>query len=248
MNENHRNQHPDPTRAPNNPLRGFDAAAPAVNAIDAHILRLLHRKARAPACRPAGSSSRRKEHPIEPHLLALADTIPDCYWLDRPERPTPNPALLGLEESDLVIAGGDFTGLWAALQAKQADPCRDVVLLEAKSVGDGASGRNGGFAEPSLTHGRFNGLRHFPTEIETLERLGVENYRDLFASLKRHAIEADTEENGTISVATAPYQVAVLLEHFADLQRFGGTVEWLDRDAVRARKAVLATNAFRSPL
>lgn len=131
--------------------------------------------------------------------------------------------------------GGGFTGLWAALQAKEADPTRDVVLLEARSVGEGASGRNGGFADPSLTHGLFNGLRHFPTEIETLERLGGENYRELFDSLKRHGIEADVEENGTLSIATAAYQIEDLREHFGDLQRFSETVEWLDRDAIRAQ-------------
>jgi glycine/D-amino acid oxidase-like deaminating enzyme len=167
--------------------------------------------------------------------LALADTIPDCYWLDRPERPTPQPALEGLEQTDLVIVGGGFTGLWAALHAKQADPNRDVVLLEAKSVGEGASGRNGGFADPSLTHGLFNGLSHFPQEIAALEQLGLENYRELFADLERNGIEADAEENGTLAVATAPYQVEDLREHLADLQRFGEPAEWLDRDAVRAQ-------------
>jgi len=166
--------------------------------------------------------------------LALADATSDCYWLDRPERPAPCPALEGREEADLVIAGGGFTGLWTALQAKEDDPGRDVVLLEAKSVAEGASGRNGGFADPSITHGLFNGLRHFPKEIETLERLSLENFGGLIASLDRHSIEADIEENGTLWVATAPYQVEGLRQHVEDLRRFGVDVSWLDGDAVRA--------------
>jgi len=182
----------------------------------------------------AGSAWRPKELPIEPHLTALADTCPSCYWLDRPERPALRPALEQIEETDLVIVGGGFTGLWAALQAKEADPSRDIVLLEAKSVAEGASGRNGGFADTSITHGLANGLRHFPREIETLVRLGRENYIELFASLKRHGIEADAEENGTFWVATAPYQVEDLREQIAELHRFDISADWLDRDSIRA--------------
>ena len=59
--------------------------------------------------------------------------------------------------ADLVVVGGGYTGLWTALRAKERDPGRDVVLLEAARCGEAASGRNGGFAEPSLTHGFANG-------------------------------------------------------------------------------------------
>jgi hypothetical protein len=62
---------------------------------------------------------------MEPHLRALAGTRPSCFWLDQPERP----ARAGSEEADLAIAGGGFTGLRAALQAKEAEPYRNVVLI-----------------------------------------------------------------------------------------------------------------------
>jgi len=186
-----------------------------------------------PSTTPGALRPNRPEAPIEPHLAALAGAKPSCYWIDRPERPAALPAIEGAERADLVIAGGGFTGLWAALQAKERDPDRDVLLLEATSVGEGASGRNGGFADPSLTHGLANGLRHFPGEVETLQQLGRENYTELFASLARYGIDADVEENGTLSVATAPYQVEDLRAHHADLERHGAVAEWLDRDAVR---------------
>ncbi|MGG7566586.1 NAD(P)/FAD-dependent oxidoreductase [Rhodovulum sp. DZ06] len=55
------------------------------------------------------------------------------------------PRLLPLEESrraDVVIVGGGFTGLSAALHL--AERGAEVVLLDAHRVGWGASGRNGG--------------------------------------------------------------------------------------------------------
>jgi glycine/D-amino acid oxidase-like deaminating enzyme len=159
---------------------------------------------------------------------------PSCFWLDRPERPAPLPALVGSEEADLAIAGGGFTGLWAALQAKADEPGRDVTLLEASAVAEGASGRNGGCINPSLTHGLSNGLRHFPDEIEPLEALGMENYAGFVAALDRHGIQAHLETTGMLSVATAAHQVEDLREYLGEIRRFGGDAEWLDRDAVRA--------------
>ena len=40
-------------------------------------------------------------------------------------------------------------GLWTAIIAKERDPSRDVVLIDAGEVGSAASGRNGGFMESS---------------------------------------------------------------------------------------------------
>jgi glycine/D-amino acid oxidase-like deaminating enzyme len=174
---------------------------------------------------------------IEAHSLALADAEPQCFWLDQPERPRARPALEGDENADLLVVGGGFTGLWAAIHAKEDDPGRDVVLLEAETVASGASGRNGGFADPSLTHGLHNGLHHFPDEMDAIEKLGEENYQGYLAALERHGIDARLEQTGTLSVATAPYQVESLREYLATLQQFGQQADWLDRDAVRAQLA-----------
>src|SRR5690625_3253791 len=79
------------------------------------------------------------------------------FWLDSPHRPESGPGLIGPDQADLVIVGGGYCGLWTALLAKERDPGRDVLVLEAREVGWAASGRNGGFCEASLTHGEVNG-------------------------------------------------------------------------------------------
>ena len=96
---------------------------------------------------------------------ALADAAPAVFWLDDPARPEPLPGLRGPESADLLVVGGGYTGLWAALRAKERDPSRDVVLVEAGQCGDQASGRNGGFASASLTHGFANGRERWPSEL-----------------------------------------------------------------------------------
>jgi glycine/D-amino acid oxidase-like deaminating enzyme len=51
-------------------------------------------------------------------------------------------------ESDVVIVGAGFTGLSAALHLAEAG--LSVVVLEAKEIGWGASGRNGGQVNPAF--------------------------------------------------------------------------------------------------
>jgi len=174
---------------------------------------------------------------MDAHTRALGDTEPACFWLDRTERPQACPGLEDDEEADLVVVGGGFTGLWAALQAKEANPERDVVLLEATRIAEGASGRNGGFADPSLTHGLVNGLSHFPEEIDAIHVLGGENYRAFKDSIARYGIDARIEETGTLDVATAEYQVDDLHEYLAILDRFGEGARFLNREAVSAEVA-----------
>ena len=54
----------------------------------------------------------------------------------------PFPMLKGAAQADVVVVGGGYTGLSAALHL--AERGFDVALLEAHRVGFGASGRNGG--------------------------------------------------------------------------------------------------------
>jgi glycine/D-amino acid oxidase-like deaminating enzyme len=163
-----------------------------------------------------------------------ASSVP--FWLDRP-RPADAPALAGDSDADLAIVGGGFTGLWAAVMAKQDRPDRDVVLLEAETAGWGASGRNGGFVDASLTHGLPNGATRFAAELEALEALGRANLEELAADLERLRIDAAWEPRGLLSVATRPHEVADLDADAALLRRFGWDAEVLDREAVRAQVA-----------
>ena len=157
------------------------------------------RWSRRPGSPRAGRSSRcpgRARLRRAAHRAAYADAEPRPFWLV--DAVAPADALHGVVEADLCIVGGGFTGLWAALYAKALDPARDVVLLEAETAGFGASGRNGGFCVASLTHGIENGLARFASEMEVLERLGLENFEGLRSDLDAHGIDCDFEPTGEL--------------------------------------------------
>lgn len=165
---------------------------------------------------------------------ALAHAAPRPYWLDRPERPDPLPALTGTDCADLLVIGGGYAGLWTALLAKRAKPGRDVLLVEAGTCGWAASGRNGGFCAASLTHGLANGVDRFPAEIGELERLGRENLDAIAATVRDYGIDCDFERTGELAVAVEPYQLDGLAEEAALARRYGHDVRLLDRAEVRA--------------
>ncbi len=172
--------------------------------------------------------------PVDPVARSFAGAKPLSFWLDDPARSEALPALAGEERAELAIVGGGFNGLWAAIEAKERDPGRDVVLLEGGRVGWAASGRNGGFLSSSITHTLENGLKRFPDEIEELQRQGLETFRGLCAALERHGIDAELEMTSMMLFARRPHELA-WLPHAAESQRrFGGQGEVLDHAAAQA--------------
>jgi glycine/D-amino acid oxidase-like deaminating enzyme len=165
---------------------------------------------------------------------SLAGVRPVPYWLDRPDAPPSLPALSGPESADLAVVGGGYTGLWTALLAKEADPGRDVVLVEARRAAWAGSGRNGGFCSASLTHGIGNGLQRFPGELPVLQRLGRRNLDEIEQAVGRYGIDCDFARTGELAVATAGWQVDALRETAAAASTLGAEVRLLDAAGVRA--------------
>ena len=165
----------------------------------------------------------------------VAAARPAVFWTDRPDAPAPAAPLQGSFSADLCIVGGGFTGLWAALQAIDDDPGRSVVVLEADVCGSGASSRNGGFCDVSLTHGFLNGLAHWPDEIGILERLGRENLSELIDTVDRYAIDADVRRTDEIGFATDEHQLASNEETASIFEAHGIPHTLLDQEQARSR-------------
>ncbi|MBB4705510.1 glycine/D-amino acid oxidase-like deaminating enzyme [Sphaerisporangium siamense] len=154
--------------------------------------------------------------------------------MDSPDKPEPLPRLFGDTTADLAVVGGGFSGLWAALMAKERDPSLDVVLLEGRRVGWAASGRNGGFCAASLTHGLGNGLSRWPREIATLVRLGAENLDEIERAVAKYSIDCGFERTGELNVATEPWQLDAMDEEAGLARELGMDTRLLDAAEVRA--------------
>jgi glycine/D-amino acid oxidase-like deaminating enzyme len=156
------------------------------------------------------------------------------YWLAASAAGPDRPPLRVDNTADILIVGGGFTGLWTAIALTDTDPSLRVVVLEAETVGYGASGRNGGFCSASLTHGLANGIRHFPDELAFLQREGVANFRALVAFIREHAIECDLEESGILDVADQPHQVDEFKAWVDEAAAWGEELEFMDRETIQA--------------
>ncbi|MDQ0574019.1 NAD(P)/FAD-dependent oxidoreductase [Agromyces albus] len=166
---------------------------------------------------------------------SLEHTAQSVFWLDDVGRVPARPKLSGERVAHLAIVGGGYTGLWTAVLAKRRNPNAHVVLIEAKTIGWAASGRNGGFCEASLTHGRENGLTRWPDELDTLNRLGLENLDAIEAAEAEYGMDFEFERNGSLEVAVEPHQLGWLRESAADAAaRDDPTVRFLDEAETRA--------------
>ncbi|MFF2846212.1 NAD(P)/FAD-dependent oxidoreductase [Streptomyces sp. NPDC058001] len=169
-----------------------------------------------------------------PYADALAEAKPLSHWLDSRDAPAPRPALTRNTTCDLAVVGGGFSGLWTALLAKERDPSLDVVLVEARTTGWAASGRNGGFVSASLTHGLGNGADRWPDELADLERMGLENLAEIEETLRRYGIDCGFRRDGKLWAATAPHQVDEIRGMCDLAAAHGRLIDFLTQDEIRA--------------
>ena len=165
-------------------------------------------------------------------LQSIEDVKHIPFWLDDPQRPEPRPPLSHARSTDLLVIGGGFTGLWTALLAKQDQPSRNVILLEGSEIASGASGRNGGFLDASITHGIQNGLRRWPEEFPALLALGMKNLDEIEETIQCLQIECDYLRRGEVSMASETHQVEGLQEEIEIAKRFNIAYEYYEGQGV----------------
>lgn len=134
----------------------------------------------------------------------------DCHYARTATPTPPRPPLAGEIEVETCVVGGGLAGLSTALSL--AERGRSVALIEARRIGWGASGRNGGFLSPG-----------FACDTGTLiQRVGLDRTRALYA-LSLDAVER-------VKRRARDYQIE------CDLRQTGGLKCWWTADADAARQ------------
>lgn len=138
-----------------------------------------------------------------------------------------------MHRTTVAVVGAGFTGLSAALHLAEAGMA--VTVLEAKSIGWGASGRAFGQVVPYLKHDHAQVVRHYGAErgARIVDAIGCGPA--LVARLvDRHGIACGLQRTGLIFGAHAPAGARALEARASYWQGRGAPVEMLDAPATRA--------------
>jgi gamma-glutamylputrescine oxidase len=156
------------------------------------------------------------------------------YW-DALPAPPARGRLKGTLRCDVGIVGGGIAGISAALAL--AERGRRVVLLEARRLGAGASGRNGGQLLPgfAIEQAALRGLVG-AADARRLWDLSVAAMDEVHALRGRHGIDCDFRP-GHVQAALKPRHLAALVAWRDELE---DSLEYphaqlLDRDALQAQ-------------
>jgi len=168
-------------------------------------------------------------------MTSLPDS-PLSLWLDQYGPYEAAAPVEGELTADVAVIGGGFTGLATAIALKDLDPSLDVAVLEAKTVGYGASGRNGSFAMTVVglgfgTTAALRGKKFFKAAHTYMERAVDE----LEAFIDREPLDCDKIRPGFLRVATTESYVKRLHKQVDLMQSLGfDGITWIDAAEARA--------------
>ena len=116
-------------------------------------------------------------------------------WVDLIPSRKPQAKLTTNLEAKWLVIGAGFTGLSCARRLAELNPNDQIVLLDAREIGQNASGRNSGFA---VAHSHFSGVYDQAKLIhyQRVDRINHAGLNSLGALITQHNIDCDWQEQG----------------------------------------------------
>lgn len=171
--------------------------------------------------------------PIAARLLPEALEIDESHSLWTSETPDyqPTPPLRQNISADLVIIGGGFTGVSTAYHFSQRYPEKRVVLLEARSLANGASGRNGGLMLNWLAMSGDYG-DELTARIYQMTAAGIQTIREI---ITRHNLSVNQRFDGTITMYTDAQRAEAAHAEIEYRQSLGIPEQFFDEAELKRR-------------
>lgn len=156
--------------------------------------------------------------------------IEASLWYATAAEPPPTEPLEGEIVADVCVIGAGYTGLSSALHL--AEKGVRVVVVEARGVGFGCSGRNAGHCTPTFHFYSIPTVRKMlgPVYGERLVAKQTNAANLVFDLIERYAIDCEGVQNGYLMVAHAPSKVKVLEEKQKTYASAGKVTALLDKD------------------
>jgi glycine/D-amino acid oxidase-like deaminating enzyme len=159
----------------------------------------------------------------------------------------PAPPLAGEIETDVVILGGGFTGMWTALHLTDRERDLRVAILEQDICGGGPSGRNGGFVN-SWWSGVGELAERFGDEATlALCRAGTRAVTGIEAFCEASGVDAWFTRAGDMGVVTSPANDGAWEDNVETAARLGASSQFRVLTAEETR-AVADSPTFRGGL
>ena len=150
-------------------------------------------------------------------MMQFSDHAQSYYRASANAMPA-RPTLGGDLSADVCVIGGGFTGVNTAIELAQRG--LSVILLEARRIGWGASGRNGGQLIRGIGHDVSGFAKYVGEEgVRYLERAGIESVALVGERIREHGIDCDLRW-GFCELANTPAHFAAFQgeqEHLAAL-------------------------------
>ena len=143
-------------------------------------------------------------------------------------QPPHNPPLTADLDVDVAVIGGGYTGLSAAYHIRKAAPNKRVAVLEARGVGNGASGRNGGMLLPNVAN-EYLQMVSAPDVHKRIYELTVQSMKSLVALVAASGIQGAVEPAGALQTFETQEEAERGRAYTESVRGLGIPVRYLDR-------------------
>ena len=157
------------------------------------------------------------------------EPIETSHWIRTAIPLRPFPALTTSVAVDVVVIGGGYTGLSAAIEA--AEGGKSVALIEAKQPGWAASGRNAAQVCPMLSGTTPAGILKAlgPTLGARMNEFIATSGKAVFDIIRKYDIDCNPRPTGNMFVARSEKTLAAAIQAAKDFERFGARVEIVEK-------------------